>query len=331
MPSPKSALPAHHVLDPRPAAAHRLGYHSRMAGRWIADCVESPRAADITRAGLVAGLNELDGAVLTLEAEIDARAREDLRQAIGAVKGRATGGGDPGLTLAEWKTLPSEADRAALRLKDLRRWYDLGAAVGCYHLLARGLEFGEPLPDFGDVLATARQIVKKRCRVPVLKSLVQFAGGVPAPSVRQLLCGALQDFEYETDTYPQGIMDRATVCILLARLHDRLHGQLSGLTRREAPSGTDGQGPGAPVWDETRKALTWGGATVRQFRAPAKKQRGLVEAFHRANWAPSIPDPFGDNRTLEKTVTDLNKTLAPGTIRFRRDGTGEGVLWEPSE
>jgi hypothetical protein len=76
--------------------------------------------------------------------------------------------------------------------------------------------------------------------------------------------------------------------------------------------------------------LTWRGDIIRQFRAPAKNQKDLIEAFHRANWGRSIPDPFRDRRTLDKTVTDLNKQLRQRTIRFRLDGTGEGVNWEPT-
>jgi hypothetical protein len=78
-------------------------------------------------------------------------------------------------------------------------------------------------------------------------------------------------------------------------------------------------------------ALLWRGKVIRQFNNPAKNQKDLIEAFQRTNWERSIPDPFHDRRTLDKTVTDLNKKLVPRTIRFHLDGSGEGVRWAPEE
>jgi hypothetical protein len=49
-------------------------------------------------------------------------------------------------------------------------------------------------------------------------------------------------------------------------------------------------------------------------------------------WDSRIPDPLPGGRNqkrLADTVNDLNDNHANrGIIRFRRDGTGEGVIWE---
>jgi hypothetical protein len=86
-----------------------------------------------------------------------------------------------------------------------------------------------------------------------------------------------------------------------------------------------------PRWDEDRRQLWYAGTLVKGYaRNPAKNQIDIIEAFHRAGWCPQVDDPFGDARKLNQTLYDLNKSLAPGTLRFRADGTGEGVVWEPA-
>lgn len=86
-----------------------------------------------------------------------------------------------------------------------------------------------------------------------------------------------------------------------------------------------------PRWDDHAATLYWGGTPIREFRSnPAKNQRDIIEAFHRENWARTIPDPLNNSRKLNATIRDLNKSLASKLIRFRGDGTGEGVMWEPA-
>jgi hypothetical protein len=45
---------------------------------------------------------------------------------------------------------------------------------------------------------------------------------------------------------------------------------------------------------------------------------------------PTWPDEEEEEvkRRLHDTIKNLNRTLPPGTIRFRGDGTGQGVRWE---
>jgi hypothetical protein len=55
--------------------------------------------------------------------------------------------------------------------------------------------------------------------------------------------------------------------------------------------------------------------------------RHLREAF------PAIPGEsrFRRQQRLRQAVKNLNKGLRPGTLRFRGDGSGHGVKWEPCE
>jgi hypothetical protein len=85
-----------------------------------------------------------------------------------------------------------------------------------------------------------------------------------------------------------------------------------------------------PRWKDEDACLYWCGRVIRKFRRhPANNQHEIIEAFHQAGWPRWIVDPFRDARQLRQTLYDLNKSLAPNSIRFLGDGTGEGVRWEP--
>jgi hypothetical protein len=113
--------------------------------------------------------------------------------------------------------------------------------------------------------------------------------------------------------------------------------------RHSDAEGEAGIPPGkdpAPRWDAARRQLCLGDRPIKTFgRQSADSQVALVEAFERAGWADRIDNPFvsrgpagrvwPDNDKLRDTCKNLNKTLPPGSIRFERDGTGQGVRWRP--
>jgi hypothetical protein len=85
-----------------------------------------------------------------------------------------------------------------------------------------------------------------------------------------------------------------------------------------------------PRWDEEKRELPYGDKLCKRYDAnPAKNQIDVIEAFQAANWPRTIPDPFRNSRRLNMTIASLNRSMATGTIKFRWDGTGEGVNWEP--
>jgi hypothetical protein len=284
---------------------------------------------------VVVMLNHTDAAAVALATEIEPRALSDLRDAIRGFKKRARRQDSFRPREKDRMVLASEADRALAPGAGLRWMYDFGATLGEYHYAALALPYGAPLPSFAAVLASARHALKNgAAKVPVLKRLVSSATKPKAIKVRKLLCRALSENRFETGTYPQGKLDRGVVGVLLGHLHDLLIRQLSKLTLAEAPSGANGHGDDKPVWDGDR-VLTWRGRIIREFHHPAENQKELIEAFNHTEWERSIPNPFRDKLgkldefKLDKTVTDMNKRLLKGTIRFRRDGTGKRVNWEP--
>ena len=108
-----------------------------------------------------------------------------------------------------------------------------------------------------------------------------------------------------------------------------LYANLAAVT---APTST---GQLVPRWDG--RCLWLGDRLVKEFKRAAPDQVAILEAFEHAGW----PAQLGHNpldgrvrrkrnrrRRLHDTLQNLNRSLAPGTIRFRGDGSGSGVCWE---
>ncbi len=89
-----------------------------------------------------------------------------------------------------------------------------------------------------------------------------------------------------------------------------------------------------PRWDMVRRELAVDGQVVKRFRLPAPNQEAVLAAFEEEGWPLRIFDPLppqGDvnpKRRLHETIKSLNQHRLARLIRFRGDGTGEGVFWE---
>jgi hypothetical protein len=93
-----------------------------------------------------------------------------------------------------------------------------------------------------------------------------------------------------------------------------------------------------PAWDPAERKLYLGDRLLHEFKQRAPQQIRLLDAFQEQGWTPArIDDPLPWRRggreedrkeRLRQTIKNLNRGLPPDTIRFRGDGTGEGVIWE---
>lgn len=94
--------------------------------------------------------------------------------------------------------------------------------------------------------------------------------------------------------------------------------------------------PVRPCWNAERRVLKFAGETVKRFKWAARNQEAILAAFQEESWPARIHDPLpprmdqDPKRRLCDTIKCLNKNLINGLIRFRGDGTGEGVIWEPT-
>lgn len=89
-----------------------------------------------------------------------------------------------------------------------------------------------------------------------------------------------------------------------------------------------------PVWDTKEKELGVGELIVKRFRWPAPNQELLLDVFQEEGWPHRIDDPLPNvpeqeaRRKLHDTIKCLNRNQENRLIRFRGDGSGEGVVWE---
>ena len=91
-----------------------------------------------------------------------------------------------------------------------------------------------------------------------------------------------------------------------------------------------------PYYDSARRKLWWGGKLVKEFAQRASNQHLILCAFEEQGWPPRIDDPLpprghgtDPKRRLNRAINRLNDHQLNRRIRFRGDGTGEGILWEP--
>ena len=107
----------------------------------------------------------------------------------------------------------------------------------------------------------------------------------------------------------------------------------------DAASGRAEQnGPGpmipGPHWDALARELRMNGHLVKRFKWPAANQETLLAAFQEEGWSRRIDDPLPPkpdllpSTRLSETIKRLNGKQKNALIRFRGDGTGEGVTWE---
>lgn len=95
----------------------------------------------------------------------------------------------------------------------------------------------------------------------------------------------------------------------------------------------------APIWDPERRELRYQRDLVKQFRWQAMNQEMILAAFQEEDWPARIDDPLppqadqDPKRRLHDAIKGLNRYQDEPLIliRFRGDGTGEGVIWETLE
>jgi hypothetical protein len=108
-------------------------------------------------------------------------------------------------------------------------------------------------------------------------------------------------------------------------------GVSGGLTRADFPARNV---VAKPHWDPEIRVLSVGAEIVKQYRVPSPAQEAILAAFQEEGWPPHLDDPLpplpdGSPRDrLRSTIRNLNTNQKKRLIRFRGDGTGQGIVWE---
>jgi hypothetical protein len=83
------------------------------------------------------------------------------------------------------------------------------------------------------------------------------------------------------------------------------------------------------------RELRIGGALVKAFKVPARNQELILDALEEEGWPRHLDDPLpphegqDSKRRLHETIDRLNRNQINRLIRFRGNGNGRGILWEP--
>lgn len=91
---------------------------------------------------------------------------------------------------------------------------------------------------------------------------------------------------------------------------------------------------GVPEWNANRHELLVNRQLIKRYRWPAENQEAVLNAFQEDGWPARIDDPIppqsniDPKRRLADTIKCLNRNHLVQLVRFRGDGTGEGVLWD---
>lgn len=88
-----------------------------------------------------------------------------------------------------------------------------------------------------------------------------------------------------------------------------------------------------PDWCPNNRILKIDGKIVKHFKWPAPNQEKLICAFAEQGWPSHLEDPLPPNgvcpkQRLHDTIKCLNRNQVNKLIKFRGDGTGQGVRWE---
>ena len=91
-----------------------------------------------------------------------------------------------------------------------------------------------------------------------------------------------------------------------------------------------------PFYQPARGELWVCGLLVKRLTQPAPDQRSVFSVFQEQHWHfrianPLSPHHFRENLKLRlnRVIYRLNQNQVNQLIRFRGDGTGQGVIWEP--
>ena len=89
-----------------------------------------------------------------------------------------------------------------------------------------------------------------------------------------------------------------------------------------------------PRWDSELNELRMDQVLIKRFRWQAINQAMVLCAFEEEGWPEHIDDPLppqpglDPKRRLHDTIKCLNRGHKIPLIRFRGDGTGQGIVWE---
>jgi len=112
-----------------------------------------------------------------------------------------------------------------------------------------------------------------------------------------------------------------------------------GAASSKAPEETISAEATGPDWRSEAGVLTLDGVLIKEFANEAEYERLVLDVFQKTGWTRHVKIRLEgeelsiSKKQLQNAVRELNRGQPVQKIRFRMDGTGQGVRWErvPSE
>ena len=220
-----------------------------------------------------------------------------------------------------WENLCSLSERALDPDSELTAWLSLGTVLGRYTIRLAVVGKQGEIPDLQPVLQHIQRM-SQACldMIPELRRLAQLTTNHQASDQVELQRQVHEALESNPSRDEEPVVAACQVINKLCKVVQ------NALGTHHIPHSAK------PRWDANHRCLLVGSVVVRRYTGDAPNQTRILEAFEAAGWPPRVASPFleGDRKyRLNKTLRDLNKGISPKLIRFRADGTGTGIRWEP--
>ena len=194
---------------------------------------------------------------------------------------------------------------------------------------------GRSIWDFAVEIESLRRagITNTDLRYLICAGYAKHVAEVTQPTSRKRMFRKLKNLSFTDKT-----------CLILTG-HGESFACRAGVSRVTVCEGVDKEGTNgkhtapdtepAPKWDRDRRELRLGDLVVKRFATQALCQEMICAAFEEESWPFRIDDPLPPidglepKRRLHDTINKLNGHQIHPVIRFRGDGTGRGISWEP--
>jgi len=339
---------------PKALAAYRLGLLSHTYPLWRDHSFDLPEFQHGTPDCDVFPFERFRRVGVALAGEIGVNVYAELTSGLRARARKQTSNSYPSRNLQTWGWSSTErsqpwpdlallADQALNHASPLSSWFMLGAAIGDCRVQLHCRDASEVLLSLKSIIARVRGVSEQEGdRCPALRRIVGLVGELDGSKPKELLVRVLEqiggpdpaeasriDLDVFIETF-LGLLDSA-VEEDLAALWDQQNGTCQPIDASTPWGSVPRQEK--PVWDKDRGQLRVGGVVVRKVSGKATNVIRVLDAFAKACWPHSIPDPQPrlGHQSIEPgqradTIRSLNEGLEQ--IRFRGDGSGQRIQWD---
>lgn len=231
-------------------------------------------------------------------------------------------------TRFRWHQLPTLVGQVFFSADRVSSWCRVGLALGQYLVNLNTPVDTEFLPDSKAIENRVMELPEQDLQyVPLLASLVRLAN----EPIDKEQGSAFEQLAHHQIDFSSGFRSRQNLGLFVQVLHEKIQDGLKCMPHQEGRSDNGSSVEQRPSWNKKTFRLYYQGRLARNVRGEAARNViQVLDAFEKQGWPDSIDNPLlspGDNLALHQTIKSLNKGLKG--IRFRANGLGTGIIWDP--